>query len=164
MALSAAKARDFLYWKDSILRRHAALKFMPIIVGYGMSGDAFHITAARPKQVRDRGERDAKGDEDAGITPEQSVISRARNFNARITTNLKRWRLNKPLENMLTNSLSVQPNHDRDTRSARRAASKHVFSVLALHEKVFAPTVNYEFPAPECDLDYIPNEARSSGS
>ena len=37
-----------------------------------------------------------------------------------------------------------------------------VLSILSLHEKVLLPTVNYEFPDPECDLDYIPNEARAA--
>jgi 3-oxoacyl-[acyl-carrier-protein] synthase II len=35
-----------------------------------------------------------------------------------------------------------------------------VFSILALHEKVLPPTINYEFHDPECDLDYIANEPR----
>ncbi len=35
-----------------------------------------------------------------------------------------------------------------------------VFSILALHEKVLPPTINYEFPDPDCDLDYIANEPR----
>jgi 3-oxoacyl-[acyl-carrier-protein] synthase II len=37
-----------------------------------------------------------------------------------------------------------------------------VFSILALKEKILPPTINYEFPDPECDLDYVPNEARQA--
>ena len=37
-----------------------------------------------------------------------------------------------------------------------------VFSVLALKEKKIPPTINYEFPDPECDLDYVPNVARDA--
>jgi 3-oxoacyl-[acyl-carrier-protein] synthase II len=37
-----------------------------------------------------------------------------------------------------------------------------VFSVLALDNKILPPTINYEFPDPDCDLDYIPNEARQA--
>ena len=37
-----------------------------------------------------------------------------------------------------------------------------VLSVLALHNKKLPPTINYEFPDPECDLDYIPNQARDA--
>ena len=35
-----------------------------------------------------------------------------------------------------------------------------VMSVLTIRDNVLAPTINYEFPDPDCDLDYVPNEAR----
>ncbi|HKZ03598.1 MAG TPA: beta-ACP synthase, partial [Pyrinomonadaceae bacterium] len=35
-----------------------------------------------------------------------------------------------------------------------------VFSVLALHRSTLPPTINYQYPDPECDLDYVPNEPR----
>jgi 3-oxoacyl-[acyl-carrier-protein] synthase II len=39
-------------------------------------------------------------------------------------------------------------------------AVEAVFTVLAIKEGVVPPTINYEYPDPECDLDYVPNEAR----
>ena len=39
-------------------------------------------------------------------------------------------------------------------------AIEAVFSVLALHDQVLPPTMHYEVPDPDCDLDYVPNEAR----
>jgi 3-oxoacyl-[acyl-carrier-protein] synthase II len=37
-----------------------------------------------------------------------------------------------------------------------------IFTVLALHHGVMPPTINYEFPDPQCDLDYVPNQARKA--
>jgi 3-oxoacyl-[acyl-carrier-protein] synthase II len=39
-------------------------------------------------------------------------------------------------------------------------AVEAIFTTLAVSEKMLPPTINYEYPDPECDLDYIPNEAR----
>jgi 3-oxoacyl-[acyl-carrier-protein] synthase II len=40
-------------------------------------------------------------------------------------------------------------------------AIEAIFSLLALRDRVVPPTINYEQPDPDCDLDYVPNEARS---
>ena len=41
-------------------------------------------------------------------------------------------------------------------------AVESIFTLLSLWEGVIPPTINYEYPDPECDLDYVPNEARKA--
>jgi 3-oxoacyl-[acyl-carrier-protein] synthase II len=41
-------------------------------------------------------------------------------------------------------------------------AIEAAFSVLALHDQVLPPTMHYEVPDPDCDLDYVPNQARQA--
>ena len=41
-------------------------------------------------------------------------------------------------------------------------AVEAIFSILAIRDSVLPPTINLENPDPECDLDYVPNEARES--
>jgi 3-oxoacyl-[acyl-carrier-protein] synthase II len=37
-----------------------------------------------------------------------------------------------------------------------------IFSILTIRNGIIPPTINYEFPDPECDLDYVPNKARQA--
>jgi 3-oxoacyl-[acyl-carrier-protein] synthase II len=39
-------------------------------------------------------------------------------------------------------------------------AVESIFTVLAMRDNTLPPTINYEYPDPECDLDYVPNQAR----
>ncbi len=41
-------------------------------------------------------------------------------------------------------------------------AIESVYTVLAVRQGVLPPTINYEYPDPECDLDYVPNKARNA--
>jgi 3-oxoacyl-[acyl-carrier-protein] synthase II len=43
------------------------------------------------------------------------------------------------------------------------AGIEAVICLLALENGIIPPTINYEYPDPECDLDYVPNEARRQG-
>jgi len=129
------------------------------IAGYGMSGDAFHITApdetgSGPMRVM------LKAIKDAGITPEQIGYINAHGtstpYNDKFETLAIKRTFGDHAYKLAVSSTKSMTGHALGAAGGIEA----VFSVLALHEKVLPPTINYEFPDPECDLDYIPNEAR----
>lgn len=131
------------------------------IVGYGMSGDAFHITApdetgSGPKRVM------LKAMKDAGIGPEQIGYINAHGtstpYNDKYETLAIKLAFGDHARTVPISSTKSMIGHALGAAGGIEA----VFSVLAIHENILPPTTNYEFPDPECDLDYIPNEARAA--
>jgi len=131
------------------------------IVGYGMSGDAFHITApdetgSGPRRVMH------KAMKDAGISPEQIGYLNAHGtstpYNDKFETMAIKQAFGEHASKLAVSSTKSMTGHALGAAGGIEA----VFSVLALHEKVLPPTANYEFPDPECDLDYIPNQPRQT--
>jgi len=130
------------------------------IVGYGMSGDAFHITApdetgSGPKRVM------LKAMKDAGIGPEQIGYINAHGtstpYNDKYETLAIKLAFGDHAGTVAISSTKSMIGHALGAAGGIEA----VFSVLAIHEKILPPTTNYEFSDPDCDLDYIPNEARA---
>ncbi len=131
------------------------------IVGYGMSGDAFHITApdetgSGPRRVM------LKAMKDAGITPEQVGYLNAHGtstpYNDKFETMAIKQAFGEHAYKLAVSSTKSMTGHALGAAGGIEA----VFSVKALHENILPPTINYEFPDPDCDLDYIPNEARKA--
>jgi 3-oxoacyl-[acyl-carrier-protein] synthase II len=129
------------------------------LVGYGYTGDAYHITAPSPDG--DGAIRCMKmAIKDAGLTPEGVDY-----INAHGTST--------PL-NDLTETIAIKKvfgNHAKKVPvSATKSMTGHllgaagsteaIFTILAIRDGIIPPTINYEEPDPECDLDYVPNVAR----
>jgi 3-oxoacyl-[acyl-carrier-protein] synthase II len=126
-----------------------------------MSSDAAHMTEPDPT-----GASPARAMtmalEDAGISPTEVGY-----VNAHATSTP----LGDSAETRVI-KLALGEEHARRTPiSSTKGATGHcfgaagaveaIFSLLALRDRVVPPTINYEEPDPECDLDYVPNEARS---
>jgi 3-oxoacyl-[acyl-carrier-protein] synthase II len=129
------------------------------IVGYGMSGDAFHITApdetgSGPRRVM------LKAIKDAGITPEQIGYINAHGtstpYNDKFETLAIKQVFGDYAYNLPVSSTKSMTGHALGAAGGIEA----VFSVLSIYHKTLLPTINYEFPDPDCDLDYVPNEPR----
>jgi len=129
------------------------------IVGYGMSGDAFHVTmpdetGSGAIRVMERALKDA------AIQPEQIGYINAHGtstpYNDKFETLAIKKVFGEQAYNIPVSSTKSMTGHALGAAGGLEA----VFSVKTLLENKLPPTINYEFPDPDCDLDYIPNEVR----
>ena len=130
------------------------------VIGYGMSGDAYHMTAPDPEG--DGGVRCFMASlKDAGIKPEDVDY-----INAHGTSTL----YNDKIETLAIKK--VFSDHARKLAvSSTKSVTGHLLGAaggveliacaLAIKNQIIPPTINYETPDPECDLDYVPNKPRS---
>ena len=136
-------------------------KIIAEIVGYGMSGDAYHIT--QPAEGGDGGYRVALAAmRDAKITPNDVSYVNAHGTSTPIgdaieTAALKRV-FGERAEKVPISSTKSMTGHLLGGAGGLEAG----ISVLALRDQIMPPTANYENPDPACDLDYIPNHARKA--
>ena len=143
---------------------HAEQRGAPIlaeIVGYGMSGDAYHIT--QPSEQGDGAFRVMMVTlKDAGITPEQVGYVNAHGTSTPIGDALETVALKRVFgdraKDMPISSTKSMTGHLLGGAGGLEAG----ISVLALRDQILPPTINQENPDPACDLDYIPNQARKA--
>jgi len=131
------------------------------IVGYGMSGDAFHVTM--PDETGSGAIRVmTKALKDAGITPEQIGYINAHGtstpYNDKFETLAIKKVFGEHAYKLAVSSTKSMTGHALGAAGGIEA----VISVLSLYENQLMPTINYENPDPDCDLDYVPNEPRNA--
>lgn len=129
------------------------------VVGYGATADAFHITA--PDETQSgviRAMR--KAIEDAGITADKIDYVNVHGTSTPLGDTSETLAIKKLFKEhayeLAVSSTKSMTGHLLGAAGGVEA----VFSILALHRGVLPPTINYEYPDPTCDLDYVPNEAR----
>ena len=131
------------------------------LVGYGMSADAFHITA--PSEDGDGGMRVmAKALAHAGVQPSQVDYINAHGtstpFNDKLETLAIKRLFGERARTLAISSTKSMTGHLLGAAGGLEAG----ITVLAVKHQVIPPTINYEFPDPECDLDYVPNQKRDA--
>lgn len=141
---------------------HALARKAPIyaeIVGYGMSGDAHHLTAPDPegqgayicmKRALD----------DAGLAPEEvdyiNAHGTSTEYNDKIETIAIKRIFGDSSKKLLVSSTKSMLGH----LLGAAGGVEMVATLLSMKHGIIPPTINYEYEDPECDLDYVPNIAR----
>ena len=132
------------------------------LLGYGVSSDATHITEPDPT-----GENPARAMKmafaDAGIAPEEIDYINAHGTSTPLgdaseTRVIKLAVGEEAARRIPVSSTKGATGHCLGAAGAVEA----MFAILAIDRGILPPTINYETPDPECDLDYIPNEAREA--
>ncbi|WP_096435750.1 beta-ketoacyl-ACP synthase II [Alteribacter populi] len=129
------------------------------IVGYGATGDAYHLTAPAPEgEGGVRAMRQAL--KDAELSPEEVDYMNAHGtsteYNDKYETIAAKTVFGDHARKMAISSTKSMTGHLLGAAGAIEA----IFSVKAIDEGIIPPTVNYETPDDDCDLDYVVNEAR----
>jgi 3-oxoacyl-[acyl-carrier-protein] synthase II len=129
------------------------------IAGFGMSCDAFHMTA--PAETGEGAARAIQlAMKDASLTPDQvdyiNAHGTSTDLNDKIETKAIKTALGERARKVMISSTKSMTGH----LLGAAGAIESVVCALALRDGVIPPTINYETPDPECDLDYVPNTAR----
>lgn len=129
------------------------------ITGYGMSGDAYHMTAPDPSG---RGaflsmQRAIKS---AAVSPEDidyiNAHGTSTEFNDKIETLAIKNLFGEHAYKLAVSSTKSMTGH----LLGAAGAVELIATLLIMRHQIIHPTINYEYPDPECDLDYVPNLAR----
>ncbi len=130
------------------------------VAGFGMTCDAFHITA--PEETGD-GARRAMiiAMEDGGIMPSDLDYINAHGTSTPLNDKMETAAIKGALGDEASRSVMVSSSKSMTGHMLGAAGGfEAVVCGLVLRYGVVPPTINYETPDPECDLDYVPNEAR----
>jgi 3-oxoacyl-[acyl-carrier-protein] synthase II len=144
---------------EQALKRGA--KIYAEIIGYGLTGDAYHITAPAPN-----GEGAARcmamALKDAGIRPEEvdyiNAHGTSTDYNDLYETIAIKTVFKEHARKIPVSSTKSMTGH----LLGGAGGVESIFTVLTIFQGVIPPTINYETPDPNCDLDYVPNVARKA--
>ena len=131
------------------------------IVGYGMSADAFHITS--PSEDGEGAYRVMRNTlRDAKLEPHQIDYINAHGTSTELGDKLETLAIKRAFgdhaHKVMISSTKSMTGHLLGGAGGLEAG----ITVLAVRNGIVPPTINYEKPDPECDLDYVPNQARKA--
>ncbi len=143
---------------EHALKRNA--KIYCEFVGYGMTSDAMHMTAPDPE-----GAGAARcmtiALKDANIEPEEVNYINAHGTSTPLNDKVETIAIKKTFSEPVAKKLMVSSTKGMTGHLLGAAGGvEAIFMALAIKNDLVPPTINYRYPDPECDLDYVPNETR----
>ncbi len=129
------------------------------VVGYGMSGDAYHLTAPDPEGTGAFLSM-KKALQSAAVEPGQvdyiNAHGTSTEYNDKIETAAIKRLFGAHAFNIPISSTKSMTGH----LLGAAGAVELIATILSMQHQVVHPTINYEYPDPDCDLDYVPNKPR----
>jgi len=129
------------------------------VVGYGMTGDAYHMTAPDP-EADGAARAMALAISDAGVEPSAVGYINAHGtstpYNDKSETMAIKRVFGEHARKLAVSSTKSMTGHLLGAAGGIEA----IATAFAIHHGILPPTINYETPDPDCDLDYVPNHAR----
>ena len=140
--------------------RARGAKIYAEVIGFGMSGDAYHVTAP-PENGEGARKSMVNALRDAQLNPDQiqyiNAHATSTGLGDRAETTAMRRAFGAAADGLAVSSTKSMTGHLLGAAGAVEA----IFSILALRDQVAPPTINLETPGEGCDLDYVPKTARS---
>lgn len=129
------------------------------LIGYGATDDAYHITAPSPDgQSAARAMSNALAD--GGIKPEEVGYINAHGTSTPLNDKVETLAIKKVFGDY---AYKIPISSSKSMIGHLLGAAgvvELIATILSMEKEILPPTINYEFPDPECDLDYVPNKAR----
>jgi len=155
----AGEGSGILILEDYEHARRRGAAMLAEMVGYGVSGDAYHITS--PSEDGDGGYRVMRNAlKDAGLEPHHIQYVNAHGTSTpvgdRIETIAMKRLFGDHAPKVAISSTKSMTGHLLGGAGGLEAG----ITVMAIRDQIAPPTINYECPDPDCDLDYVPNHAR----
>lgn len=136
-------------------------KILAEMVGYGRTSDAYHITAPHPTG---EGGADAMrfALADAGLQPSDVSYINAHGTSTPLNDKTETKAIKDALGDDIARKVAISSTKSMTGHLLGAAGGiEAIASIMAIRDGIVPPTINYENPDPECDLDYVPNTART---